>query len=228
MRTKVLMAFALAASVAAIPACASKKFVRTSVGEVNSKVDSVSKTVEDTQARTRVNEERIGQVDQKAEAAAKSAATAGSAANAAAAAARAADDKAVAAQSRVAAVEAASRRLILEVTLSEDQGNFDRAKADLPDAARGRLDQLMNQVKGDSKSVFIEIEGHTDNTGSSEFNDRLGLERAESVKRYIYEQHQIPLHRINVISYGENKPVSPNNTREGRAQNRRVVIRVLS
>lgn len=228
MRTKVLMAFALAASVTAIPACASKKFVRTSVGEVNSKVDSVSKTVEDTQARTRVNEERIGQVDQKAEAAAKSAATAGSAANAAAAAARAADDKAVAAQSRVAAVEAASRRLILEVTLSEDQGNFDRAKADLPEAARGRLDQLMNQVKGDSKSVFIEIEGHTDNTGSSEFNDRLGLERAESVKRYIYEQHQIPLHRINVISYGENKPVAPNNTREGRAQNRRVVIRVLS
>jgi peptidoglycan-associated lipoprotein len=48
------------------------------------------------------------------------------------------------------------------------------------------------------------------------------------VKRYLYMQHQVPLHKINVISYGEQKPVSPNNTRDGRAQNRRVVIRVLS
>ena len=59
-------------------------------------------------------------------------------------------------------------------------------------------------------------------------NYQLGLDRAEAVKRYLYAQHQIPLHKINVISYGEEKPVSPNNTRDGRAQNRRVVIRVLS
>jgi outer membrane protein OmpA-like peptidoglycan-associated protein len=48
------------------------------------------------------------------------------------------------------------------------------------------------------------------------------------VKRYLYEQHQVPLHKINVISYGEDKPVAPNNNREGRAQNRRVVVRILS
>ena len=54
------------------------------------------------------------------------------------------------------------------------------------------------------------------------------MERAETVKRYIYEQHQVPLHKINVISYGESKPVAPNNTRAGRAQNRRVVVKVLS
>ena len=48
------------------------------------------------------------------------------------------------------------------------------------------------------------------------------------MKRYLYEQHQIPLHKINVISYGEEKPVAPNNTRDGRAQNRRVVIKVLA
>ena len=52
--------------------------------------------------------------------------------------------------------------------------------------------------------------------------------RAEAVKRYLYEQHQVPLHKINVISYGEEKPVAPNNTRDGRAQNRRVVIKVLA
>jgi outer membrane protein OmpA-like peptidoglycan-associated protein len=54
------------------------------------------------------------------------------------------------------------------------------------------------------------------------------MERAESVKRYLYEQHQIPLHKMNVISYGEEKPVAPNNKRDGRAQNRRVVVKVLS
>ena len=86
----------------------------------------------------------------------------------------------------------------------------------------------MNQLKTDTKNVFIEIEGHTDNVGSSELNQSLGLDRAESVKRYLYEQHQIPLHKINVISYGEEKPVAPNNSREGRAQNRRVVVKVLS
>ena len=59
-------------------------------------------------------------------------------------------------------------------------------------------------------------------------NKRLGLERAENVKRYLYEQHQVPLHKINVISYGEEKPIAPNKTRDGRAQNRRVVIRVLA
>jgi outer membrane protein OmpA-like peptidoglycan-associated protein len=54
------------------------------------------------------------------------------------------------------------------------------------------------------------------------------MERAEAVKRYLYENHQIPLHRINVISYGESKPAADNKTRDGRAQNRRVVIRILA
>jgi outer membrane protein OmpA-like peptidoglycan-associated protein len=88
---------------------------------------------------------------------------------------------------------------------------------------------LVQQMKGDtSKNVFIEIEGHTDNVGTPLINERIGMERAESVKRYLYEQHQIPLHKMNVISYGEEKPVAPNNKRDGRAQNRRVVVKVLS
>jgi outer membrane protein OmpA-like peptidoglycan-associated protein len=53
------------------------------------------------------------------------------------------------------------------------------------------------------------------------------MERAEAVKMYLYEQHQIPLHKMNVVSYGEDKPIAPNKTREGRAQNRRVVVKVL-
>ena len=126
------------------------------------------------------------------------------------------------------AAVASSRKLLFEVTLNEQQGNFTSGQAVLPDAAKSRLDQVVGQLKADPRMVFIEIEGHTDNVGPNEVNQRLGLERAEQVKRYLYEQHQVPLHKINVITYGEDKPVAPNNSREGRAQNRRVVIKVLS
>jgi peptidoglycan-associated lipoprotein len=221
MRKSVFAASILAVSVAVAPACATKKFVRGQVGEVNTKVDTLSTSLEETQERTRKNEERIGQVDQKAEAAGKSAADARSAADAAAA-------RATEVNTRVDAVETSNRRLVYEVTLSEDQGNFKFGKVELPDEAKARIDEVINQLKADPKGVFIEIEGHTDNVGPQEINERIGLERAESVKRYIYEAHQIPLHKINVISYGEEKPVAPNKTRDGRAQNRRVVIRVLS
>jgi peptidoglycan-associated lipoprotein len=228
MRKSLLAASILALSVAVAPACASKKFVRTEVGNVNSKVDTLTGTVEETQERTRRNEERIGVVDEKAEAAGRSATSARAAADAAAAAAKDVDGKVVTVNNRVTAVEAASRRLIYEVTLSEDQGNFAFNKTELPDAAKARLDQMVGDLKADPKGVFIEIEGHTDNVGGNDINERIGLERAEAVKRYLYEQHQVPLHKINVISYGEEKPVAPNNTRDGRAQNRRVVVKVLS
>jgi outer membrane protein OmpA-like peptidoglycan-associated protein len=215
----------LALTVAVAPACATKKFVRTEVGNVNSKVDTLTGTVEETQERTRKNEERIGQVDQKAEAAGRSATEARAAADAAAGAAKEVDGRL---GNRINTVEAASRKLVFEVTLSEDQGNFAFGKTDLPDAAKMRLDEVIRQIKADPKNVFFEIEGHTDNVGSPETNERIGMERAEAVKRYLYEQHQIPLHKINVISYGEEKPVAPNNKRDGRAQNRRVVVKVLS
>jgi outer membrane protein OmpA-like peptidoglycan-associated protein len=228
MRKSLLAASILALSVAVAPACATKKFVRTEVGNVNSKVDTLTGTVEETQERTRKNEERIGAVDEKAEAAGKSAASARSAADAAMGAAKEVDGKVTTVNNRVTAVEAASRRLIYEVTLSEDQGNFAFNKTELPDTAKMRLDQMVSSLKADPKGVFIEIEGHTDNVGGPEINERIGLERAEAVKRYLYEQHQVPLHKINVISYGEDKPVAPNNTRDGRAQNRLVVVKVLS
>jgi outer membrane protein OmpA-like peptidoglycan-associated protein len=228
MRNRLFTASLIALAVAAAPACATKKFVRSSVGEVNSKVDTLSGTVEDTQARTKSNEEKIGSVDQKAEAAGKSAADARNAADAANSAAKTADAKAVAVDNRVTAFETASKKLIYEVTLSEDQGNFKFGKTELPDEAKSRIDQVLNQLKADPKNIFFEIEGHTDSVGSKMGNERLGLERAEAVKRYMYEQHKIPLHKINVISYGEEKPVASNKTRAGRAQNRRVVIKVLS
>jgi|SRR5688572_18046374 outer membrane protein OmpA-like peptidoglycan-associated protein len=219
---KVLMVVpVLAIALSGTTACATKKFVRTNVGEVNAKVDTLSKSVEENQERTRANEARIGEVDQRAAAADSKAAQAGTRADAAYTAAEKVN-------TRADAIEKASKRLVYEVVLSEDKGNFKFGKALMPDEAKGELDQLVAKLKAEPNGAFIEIEGHTDSAGTPETNYRLGLDRAENVKRYLYEQHQVPLHRINVISYGEDKPIAPNKTRDGRAQNRRVVIKVLT
>jgi len=228
MRKSLFAASILALSVAVAPACATKKFVRTEVGNVNTKVDTLSGTLEETQERTRQNEGRIGEVDKKAEAAGQSAQTAQTAANAAQAKANEVGGQVTQVNGRVDEVIASTKRLVYTVTLSEDQGNFKFGKTLLPDEAKSKLDEVISQLKANPNNIWIEIEGHTDNVGNKDLNEKLGLERAEAVKRYLYEQHQIPLHKMNVISYGEDKPVAPNNTRQGRAQNRRVVVKVLS
>ena len=202
-------------------ACATKKMVKQRVGEVNDKVDTLSQSVEENQQRTRQNEGRIGEVDQKAQAADQHA----QAANQRADEAYTAADKV---NARADAIEAASKRLVYEVVLSEDQGGFKFGQAKIPDEMQAKLDELVAQLKANPNGAYIEIEGHTDNVGPKDVNYKIGLERAEAVKRYLYENQQIPLHKMNVISYGEEKPVAPNKTKDGRAQNRRVVIKVLA
>jgi outer membrane protein OmpA-like peptidoglycan-associated protein len=202
-------------------ACATKGFVRDRVGEVNDKVDGLSTSLEETQERVRQTEGRITEVDQKAAAADQKAAAAGQSAQDA----RTAADTVSA---RAEEIDRSIRRLVFEVVLSEDQGNFKFGDKMLPDEAKPALDSMVQRLTSEPKNIFIEIEGHTDSSGSKVLNERLGLERAEAVKRYLYEAHKIPLHKMNVISFGEDNPIAPNNTRDGRAQNRRVVVKVLA
>jgi peptidoglycan-associated lipoprotein len=225
MRNSLFTAGVIALALGVAPACATKKFVRTSVGEVNDKVGTMGKSLEETQERVRNAEGKIVETDAKAVAAGESA----NKANAAAAeAANRATEVGRTAETRAASIEGEMRKLIFETVLSEDRGEFKLGKAELPEDATVAIDTMVNQLKTDKKAVWVEIEGHTDNTGDKAYNERLGQARAEAVKRYLYEKHQVPLHKINVISYGEEKPVAPNNTRAGRAQNRRVVIKVLA
>jgi len=226
--SKVLPTIALVGLVGAgLPACATKKFVRQGVGEVNRKVDALGQSVEETQERTKKNEGAISDVDKKAQAAQGAADQAGRAANAAGNDAKAANARANEVGVRADAIDKAAKRLVYEVVISEDQGQFKFGKTDLPDQAKARLDEMVNKLKADPNGAWFEIEGHTDNVGGKEVNEKIGMERAEAVKRYLFEQHQIPLHKMNVISYGMDKPVASNKTKDGRAQNRRVVIRVL-
>ena len=209
-------------------ACATKGFVKARVKDLNDKVETLSQSVEQTQERTRRNEGAIGDVDEKAQTAQGSADAARQAAGAADARAGAAGLKADAAGAKADDIERASKRLVFTVVLSEDQGQFRFGQTKLPDEAKARLDELMAQIKADPNGSYFEIEGHTDSVGPKSVNEKVGLDRAEAVKRYLFEEHQIPLHKMNVISYGMEKPVASNKTKDGRAQNRRVVIRVLA
>jgi peptidoglycan-associated lipoprotein len=200
-------------------ACASKKFVRSSVGATNDKVESLIDALEDTQQRTARNEKRIAEVDGKVDTVAQAAQAASGIASKAASAARAAG-------TQIDAIDKAQKRLVYDVVLSANEANFQFGRADLPSSARAKIDALIGDLSQDPKGIFIEIEGHTDAVGSNTTNAKVGLMRAQAVQRYLYDHYQIPLHKMNVISFGEERPAASNSTKAGRAQNRRVVIRI--
>ena len=121
----------------------------------------------------------------------------------------------------------AKGKFLYEVTLTDDQVHFGFNKYDLSDEAKAALDEFGSKIKAANKNVYIEIQGHTDNIGSEKYNLKLGYKRAEQVMRYLNMQHGFALHRMNVISYGEYKPIDDNSTKEGRSKNRRVTMVVL-
>jgi peptidoglycan-associated lipoprotein len=194
----------------ALVGCAGKKFVQREVGEVNKKIEAVATNLEKTQERVQRNETRIDAVDQSAQAGISEAK--GSAQQAMAKA--------------VDAEKAAKGKLIYAVTLSNDKVTFPINRAEISPEAQAIIDEAIGPFKAENRGVFFEIEGHTDSTGDAAYNVGLGEERANAVRNYLAAQG-IALSRLSVISYGETKPVVENTTREGRAQNRRVVIRVL-
>jgi outer membrane protein OmpA-like peptidoglycan-associated protein len=126
-----------------------------------------------------------------------------------------------------AAGKLAEGKFLYSEVLSDDSMKFPLSKATLSPEAQARLDAFADKLKAENKNVYVEVQGHTDATGSKEANYRLGAERAEVVRRYL-NQHGVPLNRMSTISYGPDAPVAPNTDRAGREANRRVVLIVLS
>ena len=121
----------------------------------------------------------------------------------------------------------AKGKVVLQESFTEDRVRFKTSSYELTKDAKAALDEFAEKVKKLDARVWIEIQGHTDDTGGADFNDALGQQRAEAVRRYLARQHKFPLSRMSTISYGDTLPVAPNKTKDGRAQNRRVVIVVL-
>jgi outer membrane protein OmpA-like peptidoglycan-associated protein len=168
--------------------------------DVNKKIESVASQVETVQQHQKEQDAMIASLSQEAKDALKRATDAG-----------------VLAKGKVA----------FEQTFNEDRIKFKSDKYELDAAAKAALDEFAGKVKGLTDQYFIEVQGHTDDTGGSRYNEDLGQRRADSVRRYLSRQHSLPLNRMSTISYGDTLPVAPNKTKAGRAQNRRVVIVVL-
>jgi peptidoglycan-associated lipoprotein len=185
-------------------ACATSKSVdekiAASQANTNQKIESVASQVEDLQQKQTQTDVRLEQLSQSAQEALKRAQEAG---------------------------VLAKGKVVFEQSFSEDRVKFALDKAELNDEAKAALDEFATRVKALSEQYFIEIQGHTDDTGGEAYNEELGQRRAEAVRRYLSRQHQLPLNRMSTISYGDTLPVESNKNRAGRAANRRVVLVVL-
>ena len=191
--------------------CASKGYVSQEVSRevatVHARVDDVEGQVEANQQRLDVQGERIEAVSGVAESASQTA--------------REALDRAV------NAGKLAEGKLLFETALTDDKVKFGFDEDTLSPEGKAALDEVAGQLVAANESVYVEIQGHTDATGTDDYNLELGYERAQAVLRYLNMRHGVPLHRMSAISYGETAPVADNGTRDGRAQNRRVVLVVL-
>ena len=126
-----------------------------------------------------------------------------------------------------AAGKLAEGKFLYEMVLSDDSVKFPLDSSKLSPEAQQRLTDFAEKLKTDNRNVYLEIQGHTDATGKDAANERLGEQRAEAVRLFM-NQHGVPLNRMSTISYGKADPVAENKTRAGRAQNRRVVLIVMS
>lgn len=191
--------------------CVTKKAWRQNVEATDTRVKGVESGIETQEKRTsdlaRDTDTRISQVKGTAE--------------------KAVEIGSQAMTKAESAEKAARGKILWTTTLSDDSVKFSFDGDKVPEGAQTILDELAMKVKGLDKAVYVEIEGHTDNIGSDDYNQHLAGMRAEAVRNYLAEKAGIPLHAMSIISFGETKPVAANATSEGRAKNRRVVVRVL-
>ena len=227
---KILLVGALGL-VIAISGCATKKFVRTTVTPVETKVNEVDQ-------RTTQNTEQIGALDEEVS---REVSRLDEQLSTALEDARTADGKAVTAQStadravaRAGEVETAANAGFTRVdkTLADMSTYREAAKesvafgfdsATLTDDAKAQLENIAGATSG--KKVFVvEVRGFTDSTGDPDYNVRLSERRAEMVVRTLAAQHGIPLRAIHRVGLGE---IEGESTREARQQNRRVDVTVF-
>ncbi|HVT45719.1 MAG TPA: OmpA family protein [Thermoanaerobaculia bacterium] len=187
-----------------LTACASSGDVERRIAEsqarTEQKIESVAAQVEDLQERQKATEVRVDELSRNAAEALQRATEAG---------------------------VLAKGQFVFQQTFAEDRIRFSTDSYDLSADARGAIDEFAEKVKSLDKGIYLEIQGFTDDRGSAKYNDMLGQQRAESVRRYLSSQHKLPLGRMSTISYGKTLPAATNKTAAGRAQNRRVVAVVL-
>lgn len=234
----ILATTCIVAGVLFIAGCATKKYVRNTAAPIQAKVDQVGDQTNKNSQQIQETNGKVQEVDDNAQrgisAAHEQAMTAQQdAANA--------DKHAGDAMNRAEqAAQAGDQNKRDLNSLREVVANIDDYKlqtsvsalfkfnqATLSPEARGTLDNLAAQVQSD-KRFLIAVEGYTDSVGNRAYNEALSRRRAEAVVEYLVAKHDIPIYKIHMVGLGEEKPVDEAKTRDARAKNRRVEVKVFS
>jgi outer membrane protein OmpA-like peptidoglycan-associated protein len=214
----------LAASMAATVGCASKNYVKSETTPLINKTNELddltaknSKDIKDVDARAQAGiaavNAKTADVEQKATAAGQNAATA--------------QQMADAANSRVGVLTNTVANLDNYHAVAETSVKFGFNRDVLTPKAKEALDQLAGSIAS-TKGYLIALEGGTDSVGPADYNYDLSQRRANSVIQYLASKYNVPAHKIYVIGLGKDKPVESNKTSTGRADNRRVDVRLMT
>ncbi|PYV95305.1 MAG: flagellar motor protein MotB [Acidobacteria bacterium] len=222
--TRTSLIVLLALTTAATVGCSSKKYVRQEttplINKTNELDDLTAKNtnaIKDVDARAQAGIQQVNakttEVEQKAQSATQQAGQAQTSA-----------DNAV---HRVDSLTNTVANLDNYRVVTETSVHFGFDKDNLTKKAQEALDQLANDVPN-TKGYIITVEGGTDSVGNQEYNYGLSERRADSVIQYLASKHSIPAHKIYLVGLGKDKPVDDNKTRDGRAKNRRVDVRLMT
>jgi len=222
--TRTSLTILLAASMVASVGCTTKNYVKQQTTPLINKTNELddmtaknSKDIKDVDARAQAGiaavNAKTADVEQKAQAAGQSATSA--------------QQMADAANGRVGVLTNTVANLDNYHPVAETSVKFGFNKDNLTPKAKEALDQLAGTIAS-TKGYIIALEGSTDSVGSADYNYDLSQRRANSVIQYLASKYSVPAHKIYVIGLGKDKPVETNKTKEGRADNRRVDVRLMT
>jgi len=214
----------LAASMMATVGCSSKNYVKQQTTPLINKTNELddltaknTKDIKDVDARVQAG---LAAVNAKTDAVEQKATTAGQ--NAAQA-----QQVADAANARVGVLTNTVANLDNYHAVAETSVKFAFNKDNLTSKAKEALDQLAGNIAS-TKGYIIALEGGCDSVGPADYNYDLSQRRANSVIQYLASKYSVPAHKIYVIGLGKDKPVETNKTAAGRADNRRVDVRLMT
>jgi len=222
--TRTSLAIVLAASLVASVGCTTKNYVKQQTTPLINKTNELddltaknTKDIKDVDARAQAGiaavNAKTAEVEQKAQAAGQTATSA--------------QQMADAANTRVGVLTNTVANLDNYRAVAETSVKFGFDKDNLTAKAKEALDQLAGSIAS-TKGYIITLEGGTDSVGSSDYNYGLSQRRANSVIQYLASKYNVPAHKIYVIGLGKDKPVENNKTAAGRADNRRVDVRLMT
>ena len=221
MKLKAMTVASIAVAVLIGNACATKKYVRNRVNERATPLESRTGELEETSRRSTQD---IGRLGRDVEDVRQRTDRAQSQADRAASSAEQANTRVTGVEQSVSDLRSNLDKYTVQKTVTVQ---FQAGKSELSPEATASLDELASQIK-DRNGFLLEIEGFASSEGKADLNERLSQARSEAVKKYMAEHHNVPLFRMSLIGMGTSRPVAPNETREGREQNRRVQVRLLT